>query len=366
MKTLEHQLIEKFRKSLGGLPGVTSGPRIETHLSSLRTEIDGLIDIEVQGKQTRLLIECKKQGYPRDLREAAWKLKKYLSHQVAANADFQDSVVLVVIAPSISPGGKEFLRQEGVGYWDTGDNLYLQLPNALYYLDRPASPEGGRPLRNLYRGTRAQVLHALLMDPEREWHIHDLAERAQVSKYTAHQVLGVLEQQLWVTKQGTGPKTLRTLQEPAKLLEAWADAHSLSQYEMQRFHRWFPSQSKLRQHVTSGLERLEIEHALTLGSAAELVAPFATNVERLSILVPDSTDLDQAAESLELKSVNEGENIVFFKTRTLSSLMFRYRVADQDRQTWVASNIQLYLDLWAYPARGKEQAKHLRQEKLSF
>jgi len=43
-------------------------------------------------------------------------------------------------------------------------------------------------------------------------------------------------------------------------------------------------------------------------------------------------------------------------------LLFRQRVHD----AWVASDVQLYRDLWAWPRRGREQAAHLRAERLTF
>ncbi len=48
--------------------------------------------------------------------------------------------------------------------------------------------------------------------------------------------------------------------------------------------------------------------------------------------------------------------------RERSPLLFRQRVHD----AWVASDVQLYRDLWAWPRRGREQAAHLRAERLTF
>ena len=52
----------------------------------------------------------------------------------------------------------------------------------------------------------------------------------------------------------------------------------------------------------------------------------------------------------------------FLVTRERSPLLFRRRIGE----CWVASDVQLYLDLFSWPARGKEQARHLRAERLPY
>ena len=44
--------------------------------------------------------------------------------------------------------------------------------------------------------------------------------------------------------------------------------------------------------------------------------------------------------------------------------LFLYRQKVDD--LWIASDIQLYLDLWVSLGRGREQAEHLRREKIGF
>src|SRR5205823_164419 len=103
-------------------------------------------------------------------------------------------------------------------------------------------------------------------------------------------------------------------------------------------------------------------HALTLTAGALRVAPFATDLERLTILVDDPRKLDYVASSADIQAVEEGENVTFLATGERWPLLFRRRVDE----IWVASDVQLYLDLWASSGRGMEQARHLRTERLGF
>ena len=155
---------------------------------------------------------------------------------------------------------------------------------------------------------------------------------------------------------------MRALVEPGALLDSWAEAHTLKDYSFRLFYGWSQSPAKLRAAVMDALDRRGIPAALTLTAGAELVAPFAVGNERLELLVQDHPVVEEASLEAGLRPVEDGENVAFLLTKERSPLMFRQQIDGVQ----VASPIQLYLDLCASPRRGKEQAKHLRAERLSF
>jgi hypothetical protein len=321
-------------------------------------QYDLAVVAEVKGRPVRFLVEARTSGYPRDVQQAIWQLADLPRVQ-------QELVdVPLVAAPAISEAGRELLRRHRLGYWDTSGSVYIDLPWALYWIDRRAPAGQPRVLRSVYRGSAAQVLHALLLEPRRRWHVNELARRAQVSVSMVHQVCTFLEAQLWMDKEGKGPQSVRILHQPGALLDAWASAHSLADYEVRRFHRWARQFDELLRSVTDALADLGVEHALTLGSGAQLVAPYGTGAEHGWVLLPASATprLDEIARATKLQPVHEGETLIFLLTRERSPLLFRRQVQDY----WVASDVQLYLDLWAWPQRGKEQARHLRAERLGY
>ncbi len=338
-------------------------PDVKIHSTEPEPFVDGrMLDLavvgEVKGRPVRFLVEAKASGYPRDVRQAIWQLDG-LRRVEQPIAD-----VPILIAPAISEAGRELLRQHLVGYVDSGGSVYIELPWAFYWLDRPVPAGRPRVLHNVYRGSTAQVLHALLLEPDRAWHLNELAERAEVSLSTVHQVCTFLEAQLWMDKEGKGPRSVRVLRQPGALLDAWADEHSLARYETRRFHRWARAPFELLNAITGAITSADIEHALTLSSGAQLVAPYGTDTERIWILVPMGavTELEATARASDLQPVDDGEAVTCFITREHSPLLFRRQV----QEMWVASDVQLYLDLWAWPQRGKEQAQHLRAERLNY
>lgn len=331
---------------------------VKTAPSVERRAYDLTILAEVKGRPVRFLVGVKSSGYPRDVQRTIWQLAdlRQLDQEVAE--------VPLVAAPAISEAGRELLRRHKLGYLDTSGSVYIDLPWAFYWLDRPVPAGRPRLLRNVYHGSSAQVLHLLLVEPGRDWHLSELAKHAEVSVSTVHQVCTFLEGQLWMDKEGKGPRTVRVLHQPGALLDAWATAHSLADYEPRRFHRWARQSDELLPPVMRTLTDLGIEHALTLSSGARLVAPYATGGDRGWVLLPAAAAprLDEIAHAADLQPVDEGETLTFLLTADRSPLLFRR----QTQGFWVASDVQLYLDLWAWPQRGQEQARHLRAERLGY
>jgi IclR helix-turn-helix domain len=351
----EAQLLDEVQACIRELPGVeVLSAQRDAVEDGTRLDLD--LRLRVQDRLARVVVETRKRAYPRDLLAAARQLQRLRCD------DGDLPVVPLIAAPSVSPGGRALLRQEGLGYWDAGGSFYLELPWALYFIDRPPPRLAGPQQLDLFRGNAAQVLHALLLEPGREWHLQDLAELAEVALSRVHRTLSVLEEHLWVEKRGKGPRAVRILRDPGALLDAWATDWKLTRYQFQGYHRWARTPAALRRAVTEALDALAVEYGLTLTSGAELVAPFATGSERLTLLLPATADLAAVAGAAGLKAVEEGENVTFLLTRERSPLLFRRRL----EEAWVASDVQLYLDLFAWPARGKEQARHLRAERLPY
>jgi hypothetical protein len=349
----QQALLDDFEAGLAALPGVEILAAEDDVRLSNRV-VDRVIKANVKGQFVEFVVEAKAYGYPRDVRQAA--------DQLLSCRRPEQNVVPVVIAPSISEGSRVVLQSMKIGYWDTGGSFYVDTPNALYWIDRAPPPNLTRRLRNVFRGRAAQVLHAMLLKPNRQWHISELATYADVAPSTVHQVFTFLEDEGWLAKVGSGPRAVRELRDPVMLLDAWAQQHSLSNYAVHRFHAWAQRPSDLLPAIAQACDSAGIDYALTLDSGGLLVAPFVSSSPRLTFLADASPRLLDALKAARLKPVDEGENVLVLATRERSPLMFRQNIDD----VWVASDVQLYLDLWASPQRGKEQARHLRAARLSF
>jgi hypothetical protein len=354
---IDGDLTAPLREALARLPDLRLEKEAVLYGSTREGQLlDAELKVQAAGRPVRLLVQTRRSCTARDLREAVQRLRplRDLTADIPA--------IPLIAAPRIPTRGREYLREQGLGYWDLGESLYFKVPWAVYFIDRPPLPSGPRKRREVFQGRTTQVLHSLLLDPERPWHLNELAALSETSSYIALQTCAYLEEQLWMEREGKGPNVVRYLREPGAVLDAWAQAYSLERYRFRRYHRWTQSPAALREAVGAALEETGVDYALTLAAGAELAAPFATSVERLTIIIPENAPLQAVGDAAKLRPVDDGENIAFLVTRERSPLLFRQRLRD----TWVASNVQLYLDLFAWPQRGREQAQHLRSERLPY
>jgi len=65
---------------------------------------------------------------------------------------------------------------------------------------------------------------------------------------------------------------------------------------------------------------------------------------------------------LGARVVNEGANFAVIETKSAGELLFRQNVGG----VWLASPVQVYLDLLRGEGRAKEMAEHLRKERIGF
>ena len=313
---------------------------------------DGSLDLVSRKKRVRLLVECKRRLFPRDVGEL-------LSKRQIGVDDFP-----VMVAESISPGARVLLQKQGVNYWDSSGSIFLNLPWAVYLVDRPAPRESSRRTKNLYRGSSAVVVHRMLLEHKRGWKVQELAHESDVSLATVHQVFTTLEELGMLSRSGKGPQTVRHLEEPGQLLDSWASQHSLRDYTWKRFYRLSRSPEELEQAVADVLRSSpSVIYGLTLEAGAARVAPWVTTLERWSVILENSTDgLEDQLKRQGFRAVDEGENLLLLICSEPSPLQCLQEVGG----LWVASPVQLYLDLKASPRRGKEQALHLRNERLGY
>ncbi len=353
---VDHALIAQFLESLRELPDVhaaliQSEPAVQT-----AGRIDAKIDLHVAGKSIVLLVEARKSVYPRDVRQVLWQLK---SLQHGQYADVQH----LLIAESLSPGAKELLRAEHVGYYDSGGSLFLPTAGAYVYIDKPAPKSLEKSVRSIFSGRRAQVLYALLINHEEWFGVTEVAGRAQVAPSTASNVLSELERFDWLVSRGQGPSKKRHLREPSALLDAWAKQLATQRAPVLR--RYFVPGLKsdaLTERLGQTFDAHQVAYAVSYEAAAQRYAPFLSGISQVRVRLLPGTSAETAMAELGARVVNEGTNLAIIETKSAGELLFRQNVGG----VWLASPAQVYLDLLRGEGRAKELAEHLRKERIGF
>jgi hypothetical protein len=357
----ERELVGEFLDVIRGLPEVHADLEHEPQAAGSDRRYDAQVDLHVAGQCVTVLVQAKKTLYPRDVREALWQLREYIHR--SGRAPNSRGPVPLLVAEAISPGAKQLLREERVGYYDSGGSLFLPADGIYLYIDRPPAKSLSKSMRSLFTGRRAQALHALLVGHKQWFKVGGLAERALVSPATASQVLTELERLDWVVARGQGPAKERQLREPAALLDAWVK--QLAVAGPAPIRRYFvPSVGGDRLVETLGqvFAQHGIEYAITHEAAGQRYAPFLSSVSQVRCRVLNSREVERALGDLGARAVSEGSNFALIDAKSPGELLFR----EQVNGVWLASPIQVYLDLVSSEGRGKELAEHLRRERIGF
>ena len=358
---MEEQLIEGFLEVLRELPEVQAEFGGMEQLGGPDRGHDAQVDLHVGRKTVTLLIEIKKVVYPRDVRQVLWQIREPARRR--PHHGERGEWVFFLIAQSISPGAKELLRNERVGYYDSGGSLFLPAGGIYLYVDKPPPKSLSRSIGSLFSGRRAQVLHTILVG-NREWFgVKDIANQARVSPATASQVLKELEKFEWVVSRGRGPRKKRRLHGPGALLDAWVN--QLTVMRPLSMRRYFVPSARTERLVEKFAEvcaENEAEYAITHEAAGQWYAPFLSTVSQVRCRLLNGPPAGRVLGALDARVVDQGANLAVIEVDSPGELLFRESV----NGIWLACAVQVYLDLMRSEGRAREMAKHLRHERIGF
>ncbi|MFP3985298.1 MAG: type IV toxin-antitoxin system AbiEi family antitoxin [Candidatus Bathyarchaeia archaeon] len=188
----------------------------------------------------------------------------------------------------------------------------------------------------------------LLVDFGKDWDERELAQEASVSRGLAHYVCRTL------IELGFAARNMQNriiLVDPLRLLKRWA---SYNQYDrMNKFLDYFTFEREIDQFVKKFLS-LDLKYALCGLVGAWLVAPYVRPVDVHLYVSPESV-AEEIAERLGLNPTPKGGNVKFVLPYD-EGVFYGMRSV---REVKVVSNIQLYVDLYNFPARGEEASSQL-------
>lgn len=327
---------------LQNVPGVT----IETQTRGGRRGADAIV--RFAGAEVEVVVEVKGRANA----ATAWQLV----HDASELSD----TPLLLIAQETTAEARSILNEHGIALIDGLGNAHVELPGLLLHLQgEKRRTRRAAPAR--LSGKAGTVAQALLLDPEREWRIKDLAEHADVSAGLAHRVLARLDREAITVAEGAGPQRIRRVANPTALLDLWAEEDD-TRPTRQPGHILARTPQQLIKKLAGNLADSGVRYALTGAGAASMLAPFVTAVPLLDVWVSASAAPEDLFQAAGTEPVHDGQNIVFLQAKDDSPLAF----AEQHKGVSLANRFRVYADLLGDPRRGAEQAKHLRSEAIGF
>jgi len=354
---IDRDLIDSLSDSLAAIPGIHLGEiSFEPEISG-RLQPDVIFQLKIGDQEISIIAETRGDVFPRDAREVVWQLKQHQRDFASSNQHF----VPMIIARSVSEGARSFLRDEHVAYYDLSGSLYIGVGDTFVLIDKPKSKRAKRKDVNIFKGTRAQVLHALFARADEWVSGSDIAEEAAVSPATVSQTFKDLERRDWLQAKGEGPAKRRRLIRPDVLLDAWRDSILVEPATKQsRYYVPNMKPEDMAKKIAGENYDDDCDLEITGQFAAQSYAPFLSNISNLAVRVTDKRSREWLLSVLGAREVSEGANLTVIdaKSKRLS------RGVSDDPERLLASPLQVYLDLLEDHGRSKEMAAHLRSQKL--
>lgn len=357
---MESHLVDQFVEALEAVPDAEASIlAYEERYGDVR--LDAEAELTISGKSYTLFIELRKSVYPRDAQQILWSLQRLASH---ANQERRKTVIPVIVAESISPGAKDLLKGESCGFYDKGGSLFIPARGAYIYIDRPPPKSHEKTVGGLFQGKRSQVLHALLVHAGDWFGVHELAKLAKVSPATTSETLSALEQFEWLDARGKGPSKERKLASPGAVLDEWTNRVLASSRRLKPKLFYIPRNkpNEIIERLSGFCENRKLDYVITGEAAAQIYSPFLTDVSRATCRLHPGSEADALYAELDARHVQEGANFYVIETRGDGEFLFKERIQGH----WLASPVQVYLDLLQSAGRGKDMAEHLRHERIGF
>ncbi len=310
--------------------------------------------LKVQDREFPVAIEVKNAGGTATFREAARQIKAYSS---------QGEAIPFVAGQFFGEKTRQVAKEEGVGIMDLAGNFYLKKDDILIEKIVNKNPFSKKAvLKNLFAPISSRITRVLLVQPRKVWLLSELADEAKVSLGQTHKTVDrMIEEELVEWSENNK----LVLKDPARLLKAWEDTYPSYESQKFTFYSFEQDQSVVMNSLLKKAK--DISFALSFFSGADLVAPFIRGVNKVQLYVRNQADVERLKGLLELQEVKSGANVEIYIPYD-EGVFYKALKVDASTQVDVpvVSNVQLYMDLFNNPARGKEQAEHLRELKLGF
>lgn len=345
----ESEIKEELLKHLSDLLPDFKIEEVATAQTSKKMVPDLVLSAEVGKIRKTLLIEIKSIGEPKIAKEAIYHLNRLMDI-------FPDSYP-VFSAPFIGERSREICIEEGIGYIDLTGNAYLKFNTVLVdRISKNSSRIERENARSIFSAKATRVIRKILEIPLVEWRIIDIANACDMSPAGVYYVLNQLENKGYIER--TENRKVKVI-EPRKLLLDWGINWTVDKSSSEKYFSFSRSVEELIELIAVNAGNLGYDYAFTGMAGASLVSPFVRFTDVWLYLSGESKKM---VERLDLRPVSTGANVVIFMPYDKGVFMGEREINGKR----VVSDVQLFLDLYKYPARGQEQAERILEAQLEF
>ncbi|MBC8488220.1 MAG: hypothetical protein H8D45_19500 [Bacteroidetes bacterium] len=307
------------------------------------------LEIIFNNKRKTIIIETKSVGEPRYIRSTV--------QQIATNLNKIENAYGIIAAPYISERTGEICKEANIGYIDLSGNCFISFDTIYIKKENYKTIYSEkRELKSLFSKKTSRLLRVLLNNSEKTYTQLSLSKESNVSIGLTNRAVKKLYSLEYIDFDQNKKISLKN---PTRLLDIWQENYSYKDNNVQGFYSSMRSEqfeSRLINYMSPNKQDL---YALTLFSGATLIEPFVRSNQTFFYF---SGNYESLKNEVEIKPVSSGANIVVLDP--YDDGVF-YGTQNIQRRN-VVSTIQLYLDLYNYKGRGREQAEYLRERAINF
>ena len=338
----------KLREALGAaFPAARVTLRSQPRTGSSRA--DWRVRIEVDAKPLDLLIEYKRALSGARLRDAIAQI----GHHDIAKGD----AVWVLASDYLSPAMQGKLRDAGVPFVDFAGNAWLTHEGI--HIDRRgfSNPDAETRLPRGPFSDKASLVVRALFASHGGRGVRDLAGELELTPGYVSKVLRELDRRGYLARRDDG----MALRHAGDLLTDWLHAYRGRRPASARaFFAPVASAKALIESARSAGFAQWPDYALTMQSGASLVSRHA-EFDTLDLYVRHAAMADRIAATLGARPAARGANLLIMVPYYRVSAFYGER---RVRDLMIVSDLQLYLDLYDYPQRGREQAERIYERRI--
>ena len=206
-------------------------------------------------------------------------------------------------------------------------------------------------MKNIFADKASLVLRKMLQSPERRWVVRDFTDPGGVSLGMSQEVLKAMEKKGYIERVKKGPNSYTILANKDKLISDWLEEYSFDQNVIDTYY-------SANKNILNKFRKVlkENQYALTLHTGANLITSFVRTEEIFIYMnLKDwKKDILDIRQKLDLKELVRGGNIHLIHPFYKNSVFFN---TQKIKGYTVVSNLQLYLDLYNFQPRGRDQAE---------
>ena len=209
-------------------------------------------------------------------------------------------------------------------------------------------------MKNIFADKASLVLRKMLKDPERRWVVRDFTGPGGISLGMSQEILEAMVKKGYVERIKKGRDSYTILTNKEKLISDWLEEYS---FNLNVIDTYYSANKNILNKFRKVLK--ENQYALTLHAGANLITSFVRTEEIFIYMnLKDwKKDILDIRQKLDLKELVRGGNIHLIHPFYKNSVFLN---TQKIKGFTVVSNLQLYLDLYNFQPRGREQAEYLK------